>query len=71
MDVCAQVPAETFDGDNNADISTSMGSLVELLSNVDIGCVVHARSKVPERPAAHIVVVGPDGLQLCTCLELM
>ena len=75
VDVCAQVPAGVFEGDSNKDISmwgtTSMRSFVELVSKVDIGCVVHAQSKFTERPAAHIVVVGPDGFHLCTCLKLM
>ena len=71
VDVCAQAPAKLFEGDGNADISTtSMGSFLELVINVDMDYVVHARSKYAERPAAHIVVVGPDGFQLCTCLKL-
>ena len=48
-----------------------MGSFVELVNNVKIDCVVRAQNKYAERPAAHIVVVGPDGFQLCTCLKLM
>ena len=74
VDVCAQVPAEAFEGDSNKDTSmwgtTSMGYFVELVINVDIDCVVHAQRKSTERPAGHIVVVGPDGFHLCTCLKL-
>ena len=74
VDVCAQVPAKIFEGDRNKDISmwgtTSTGSFVELVSNVDIDCVVHAQRKFTERPAAH-VVVGPDGFHLCTYLKLL
>ena len=60
-------------GDSHADISvwgtTSMGSFVELVGNVKIDCLVRDKSKYVERAAAHILVVGPDGFQLCTCLK--
>ena len=72
VDVCAQVPEGVFEGKGHPDITmwgtTSMGSFVELVSNVKIDCVVRAVNKYTDRPAAHIVVVGPDRF---TCLKLM
>ena len=76
VDVCAQVPDDVCKGASHPDSSmwgtTSMGSFVELVDNVRIDCVVRAQNKYAERPAAHIVVVvGADGVQLCTGLKLM
>eukprot|EP00904_Undaria_pinnatifida_P009955 jgi/Undpi1/608/HiC_scaffold_10.g04072.m1 len=75
LDVCAQVPEEAFRGSKAPDISmwgtTSLGSFVEVVRNVKIDCVVHVVYKYTDRPVGHIVVVGPDGFQLCTCLRLM
>ena len=51
--------------------ATSLGSFVEVVSNVKIDCVVRVVYKYTDRPVGHIVVVGPDGFQLCTCLKLM
>ena len=75
VDVCAQVSDDVFKGASHPDISmwgtTSMGSFVEVADNVKIDCVVRTQNKYAERAAAHIVVVGPEGFQLCTCLKLM
>ncbi|CAM9288476.1 unnamed protein product, partial [Laminaria digitata] len=75
LDVCAQVPEEAFRKNSAPDISmwgtTSLGSFVDVVSNVNIDCVVHAVYKYADRPVGHIIVVGPDGFQLCTCLKLM
>eukprot|EP00904_Undaria_pinnatifida_P011839 jgi/Undpi1/7786/HiC_scaffold_23.g10259.m1 len=75
LDVCAKVPEEAFRGSKAPDISmwgtTSLGSFVEVVRNVKIDCVVHVVYKYTDRPVGHIVVVGPDGFQLCTCLRLM
>ncbi|CAN0599734.1 unnamed protein product, partial [Laminaria digitata] len=51
--------------------TTSLGSFVEVVRNVEIDCVVRAVNKYTDRPVGHIVVVGPDGFQLCTFLNLM
>ena len=48
-----------------------MGFFVGVVSNVKIDCVVRVVYKYTDRPVGHIVVVGPDGFQLCTCLKLM
>ena len=48
-----------------------MGSFVEVVSSVKIDCVVCGVYKYTDRPVGHIVVVGPDGFQRCTCLKLM
>ena len=77
LDVCAQVPEEAFreSARSAADISmwgtTSLGSFVEVVRNVNIDCVVRVVYRYTGRPVGHIVVVGPDGFQLCTCLRLM
>ena len=75
VDVCAQVSDDVFKGASHPDISmwgtTSMGSFVKHVDNVNIDCGVRGQNEYAERAAAHIVVVGPDGFQLCTCLQLM
>ena len=75
LDVCAQVPEEAFRKNSAPDISmwgtTSLGYFVDVVSNVNIDCVVRAVYKNTARPVGHIIVVGPDGFQLCTCLKLM
>ena len=49
----------------------SLGSFLQLVSSVKIDCVVCVVYKYTDRPVGHIVVVGPDGFQLCTCLKFM
>lgn len=76
---CADVPAEAFEGSHDPDITmygtTSLPSFAELVRNVRIEAVVQVQYKYPRTArrgkVSHIVVVGPEGFQLCTCLKLM
>ncbi|CAB1099118.1 unnamed protein product [Ectocarpus sp. CCAP 1310/34] len=76
---CADVPAEAFEGSHDPDITmygtTSLPSFAELVRNVGIEAVVQVQYKYPRTArrgkVSHIVVVGPKGFQLCTCLKLM
>lgn len=76
---CADVPAEAFEGSDAPDITmygtTSLSSFTELVRNVPIDAVLQVQYKYPRTTGggkvSHIVVVGPEGFQLCTCLKLM
>lgn len=76
---CVDVPAEAFEGRDAPDITmygtTSLTSFTELVRDVPINAVVQVQYKYPRTTGggkvSHIVVVGPDGFQLCTCLKLM
>lgn len=76
---CADVPAEAFQGSHDPDITmygtTSLTSFSELVQKVPIDAVVQVQYKYPRTArkgkVSHIVVVGPGGVQLCTCLKLM
>ncbi|CAM9950714.1 unnamed protein product, partial [Ectocarpus fasciculatus] len=72
-DVCCQVPADVFDGKKHPDTSmfgtTCLQSFYRLVAHVDIDAVVKVVYK--RRKVGHLVVIGPDGFQLCTCLQLM
>lgn len=80
-EVCADVPAEAFGESvkesDNTDITmygtTSLASFSELIRNVPIDAIVKVQYKYPTKngKVSHIVVVGPGGFQLCTCLKLM
>ena len=85
--VCADVPAEAFEESvkesDDPDITmygtTSLASFAELVRNATIDTIVQVQYKYPTttrretqpRKVSHIVVVGPEGFQLCTCLKLM
>lgn len=84
-DLCADVPAEAFEESvkesDDPDITmygtTSLASFSELVRYVPIDAIVKVQYKYPSttrrenRKVGHIVVVGPEGFQLCTCLKLM
>lgn len=74
--LCCQVPEEVFQDGKAPDITmfgtTSLTSFCQLLEGVQIDSVVKVLYKhKPGRKVGHIVVVGPGGFQLCTCLQLM
>ncbi|CAN0352247.1 unnamed protein product, partial [Scytosiphon promiscuus] len=75
-DLCCQVPEEVFQDGQAPDIAmfgtTSLASFCQLLEGVQIDSVVKVLYKhKPDRKVGHLVVVGPGGFQLCTCLQLM
>ena len=52
--------------------TTSLHSFAQLVEKVDIDCIVKVLCKhMPDRKVGHLVVLGPNGFQLCTCLKLM
>ncbi|CAN0153493.1 unnamed protein product, partial [Ascophyllum nodosum] len=74
VDVCCQVPEEAFKddaGDTTMFGTPSLLSFSELVGNVPPDGVVKVVYKYKERKVGHIVVVGPNGFQLCTCLQLL
>lgn len=77
-DICADVPEEAFDGSDDLDITmygtTPLMSFSELFRDVPIDAIVTVQykySSTPKQKVSHIVVVGQDGFQLCTCLKRM
>lgn len=75
-DVCCQVPIEVFDENEAPDTTmfgtTSLQSFCRLVHGVEIDCIVKVLYKhKADRKVGHLVVVGPGGFQLCTCLQLL
>lgn len=76
VDVCCQVPAEVFEQDQKTPDTSMFGavsllSFSELVRDVEIDTVVKVVYKLKEQDAAHVVVIGPGGFQLCTCMQLL
>ncbi|CAN0327056.1 unnamed protein product [Ascophyllum nodosum] len=74
VDVCCQVPEEIFKDDARDTTmfgTTSMLSFSELVGKVSLDRVVKVVYKYKEQKVGHIAVVGPNGFQLCTCLQLL
>ena len=46
-------------------------SFSDLIGKVPIDAVVNVLYKFGDGTAGHLVVIGPDGFQLCTCLKLL
>ena len=75
-DVCCQVPEEVFHEGGEPDITmfgtTSLASFHRLVAGVEIDSIVKVLYKhKPDRKVGHLVVIGPGGFQLCTCLQLL
>ena len=75
-DVCCQVPEEVFQKRGEPDITmfgtTSLASFYRLVVGVEIDSIVKALYKhKPDREVGHLVVIGPVGFQLCTCLQIL
>ncbi|CAN0381400.1 unnamed protein product [Pylaiella littoralis] len=75
-DVCCQVPEKVFQEDEAPDTTmfgtTSLHSFCRLVERVEIDCIVKVLYKhKADRKVGHLVVVGPGGFQLCTCLQLL
>ena len=51
--------------------TTSLLSFSGLVENVPIDAVVKVVYKYKESKASHIVVVGPNGFQLCSCVQAL
>lgn len=49
----------------------SLVSFCELLKKVHIDAVVKVSFEDRDRKVGHVVAVGPNGFQLCTCLQVL
>ena len=74
VDVCCQIPDEAVAADLT-DMAmfgtTSLLSFSGLVENVPIYAVVKVMYKYKESNASHIVVIGPNGFQMCSCLQVL
>ena len=74
VDVCCQIPDETMATDLTDTTmfgTTSLLSFSGLVENVPIDAVVKVVYKYKEPKTSHIVVIGPNGFQLCSCLQVL
>ena len=74
VDVCCQVPDEAVAADSTDSTMFGTASLLSfygLVENVPIDAVVKVVYKYKESKASHIVFVGPNGFQLCSCLQTL
>lgn len=72
MDVCQPIPDATLDGGNTDRTmygTTSLVAFAGLLQNVQIDAVIKVICKVHK--CGHIVMLGPKGFHLCSCLKLL
>eukprot|EP00904_Undaria_pinnatifida_P011900 jgi/Undpi1/7840/HiC_scaffold_23.g10312.m1 len=75
-DVCCQVPEEVFQERGEPDITmfgtTSLVSFYRLVAGVEVDSIVKVLYKhKADRKVGHLVVIGPGGFQLCTCLQIL
>ena len=75
-DVCCQVPEEVFQERGEPDITmfgtTSLASFYRLVAGVEVDSIVKVLYKhKADRKVGHLVVIGPGGFQVCTCLQIL
>ena len=74
VNVCCQIPEEAVAADLT---DTTMFGTISLLSfsglvkNVPIDAVIKVMYKYKEWNASHLRVIGPNGFQMCSCLQLL
>ncbi|CAM9630899.1 unnamed protein product [Ascophyllum nodosum] len=74
VDVCCQIPDEAVAADLTDPTmfeTTLLLSFSGLVENVQIDAVVKVMYKYKESNASHLVVIGPNGFQMCSCLQLL
>ena len=74
VDVCCQIPDEAVAADLTDTTmfgTTSLLSLSGLVENLPIDAVVKGMYKYKESNASRIVVIGPNGFQMCSCLQVL
>ena len=74
VDVCCQIPDEAVAADLTDTTmfgTTSLLSFSGLVENVPIDAVVKVLYKYKEASASHIVVIGPNGFQMCSSLQVL
>ena len=73
VDVCCQIPDEAVAADLTDTTmfgTTSLLSFSGLVENVPIDAVVKVMYKYKGSNASHIVVIGPNGFQMCSCFQV-
>ena len=74
VDVCCQIPDEAVAADLTDPTmfgTTLLLSFSGLVENVPIDAVVKVMYKYKESNASHLVVIGPNRLQMSSCLQLL
>ena len=76
VEMCCQVPDEAVAADSESTDTTMFGTTPSLsfsgfVENVPIDAVVKLVYACKESKVSHIVVVGPNGFQLCSCLQAL
>ena len=74
VDVCCQIPDEAVAADLTDPTmfgTTSLLSFSGLVENVPIDAVVKVMYKYKEWNASHLVVIGLNGFQMCSCLQVL
>ena len=74
VDVCCQIPDEAVAADLTDTTmfgTTSLLSFSGLVENMPIDAVIKVMYKYRESNASHIVVIGPNGFQMCSCLQVL
>ena len=74
VDVRCQIPDEAVAADLTDTTmfgTTSSLSFSGLVENVPIDAVVKVMYKYKESNASHLVVIGPNGFQICSCLQVL
>ena len=74
VDVCCQIPDEAVAADLTDPTMFGITLLLPfpgLVENVPIDAVVKVMCKYEESNASHLVVIGPNGFQMCSCLQLL
>lgn len=76
-DVCCEVPEEALHSDAGEEVDISMFGTTSLLrfakfvENVQVNTVVKVLYTWKKPHVGHIVVLGPNNFQLCTCLQML
>ena len=74
VDVCCQIPDEAVAADLTDPTmfgTTLLLSFSGLVENLPNDAVVKVMYKYKESNASHLVVIGPNGFQMCSCLQLL
>ena len=74
VDVCCQIPDKAVAADltdTTMFSTTSLLSFSGLVEHVPIDAMVKVVNKYKESKISHFVVIGPNGFQLCSCLQAL
>ena len=74
IDLCCQIPDEAAAADLTDTTmfgTTLLLSFSGLVENVSIDAVVKGMYRYKESNNSHIVVIGPNGFHMCSCLQVL